>query len=109
MEQRSEFRIVYPLPVRPSATIGGRRFTTLDLSERALRLDLRRAEPPLVPGERVVGTVLLAQRIEHAFEGVVSRVDGQAAVVLLDDRFRVDTSVIFQEQRFLRARFPNWR
>jgi hypothetical protein len=98
MEQRSEFRIVYPLPARPVATVGGRRFTTLDVSERALRLDLRRVEPPLVAGERIAGSVRLALRV-----------DGLAAVVLIDDPFRIDTSVIFQEQRYLRSRFPNWR
>lgn len=109
MEQRSEYRIVYPLPARPAATLGTRRFSTLEVSEHALRLDQRRVESPLVAGERVAGALRLVQRVDHAFEGVVLRADGQSAVVLLDDPFRIDIAVIFQEQRVLRSRFPNWR
>jgi hypothetical protein len=109
MEQRSEFRIVYPLPARPLATLGRRQFSTLDVSEQALRLDQRRVESPLVAGERVAGSLRLAQRVDHGFEGVVLRADAQSAVVRLDDPFRIDLSIIFQEQRFLRSRFPNWR
>jgi hypothetical protein len=109
VEQRSEFRIVYPLPARPVTRLGERAFSTLDVSEHALRLDQRRVAAPLVVGERVAGQVLLAQRVVHAFGGAVLRVESNAAVVLLDEASRIDLSVIFQEQRFLRSRFPNWR
>ena len=109
MEQRAEFRIVYPLPARPTAVFGNRRFSTLDLSEHALRLDMRRVAEPLRAGERVAGRIKLAQRVEHAFEGEVLRVDEKSAVIALDEPHRVDLSVIFQEQRYLRSKFPNWR
>ncbi|MCC6170999.1 MAG: PilZ domain-containing protein [Gammaproteobacteria bacterium] len=109
MQQRSEFRIVYPLPARPVATIADRRFSALDVSEHAMRLDQRHVPRPLVAGERVAGRICLAQQVEHAFEGCVLRLESNAAVVLLDERFRIDLSVIFQEQRYLRSRFPDWR
>ncbi len=81
------------------ATIADRRFSALDVSEHAMRLDQRHVPRPLVAGERVAGRICLAQQVEHAFEGCV----------LLDERFRIDLSVIFQEQRYLRSRFPDWR
>lgn len=108
-EQRSEFRIVYPLPARPVARIGQRSFSVLDVSEQGLRLDLRRvAEPPVV-GERLEGSVQLAQRAEQRFAGTVLRVDDQVAVLRFDPGFRIALPLIFQEQRFLRSRFPDWR
>ncbi|MCU0758615.1 MAG: hypothetical protein MUF07_05375 [Steroidobacteraceae bacterium] len=109
MEQRSEYRIVYPLPARPLAMIGRRPFSTLDVSEQALRVDQRRVESPLVAGERVAGMLRLAQRLDHPFEGVVQRAGARSAVVRLDAAFRIDLPVIFQEQRCLRSRFPDWR
>lgn len=108
-QQRSEFRIVYPLPARPVAFIGHREFSVLDCSEHALRLDLRRHPDPPGPATRVAGAVRLAQGFEHAFEGLMQRTDERSAVLLLDEPFRIDLSVIFQEQRYLRSKFPNWR
>lgn len=108
-QQREEFRIVYPLPARPVASIGDREYTLLDVSEHALRLNLRRHLAPLQPGERVAGRVRLAQGVEHVFVGLVTRTDGKAAVVLLDETARIDLAVIFREQRFLRSQYPNWR
>lgn len=109
MQQRAEFRIVYPLPARPVALIGNREFSVLDTSEHALRFDLRRHPEPLEPGTRIAGVVRLAQGLEHGFEGLVLRTDEKSAVLLLDEPFRIDLSVIFQEQRYLRSKFPNWR
>ncbi len=109
MEQRSEFRIVYPLPARPVVTLGTRRASVLDLSERGMRVDQRSLESPLAVGERVVGVLRLAQRKDHRVEGSVLRVDELSAVVQFDDDFRVVLSSIFQEQRYLRSRFPDWR
>jgi hypothetical protein len=108
-QQRSEFRIVYPLPARPVARVAGREFSVLDASEHALRLDLRRQPDPVAPGEHVVGQLRLAHGADHAFEGRVLRGDDRAAVIVLDEVFRIDLSVIFREQRFLRSKFPNWR
>lgn len=108
-QQRSEFRIVYPLPARPVASIEDRAFSVLDASEHALRLDLRRHPRPVAAGEQVVGQVRLAHGADHAFEGRVLRVDERAAVILLGEGSRIDLSVIFREQRFLRSKFPNWR
>jgi len=51
----------------------------------------------------------LAQRKDHRVEGSVLRVDELSAVVQFDDDFRVVLSSIFQEQRYLRSRFPDWR
>lgn len=109
LEQRSEFRIVYPLPARPQARIGTSDYSVLDLSERALRLDTRRAASPLVAGERVAGKVVLAHRATHAFEGRVLRSDEQSVVVVVDDGCRIDLALIFREQRHLRSKFPDWR
>lgn len=109
MEQRSEFRIVYPLPARPVVMLGARRGSVLDLSERGMRVDHRHLEPPLALGERVAGVLRLAQRRDHRIEGSVLRVDDQSAVVQFDAPFRIDLSLIFQEQRYLRSRFPDWR
>ena len=50
-----------------------------------------------------------AHGADHAFEGRVLRSDDRAAVIVLDEVFRIDLSVIFREQRFLRSKFPNWR
>lgn len=109
MEQRSEFRIVYPLPARPVVMLGTRRARVLDLSERGMRLDQRGLEPPVAVGERVEGVLRLAHRSDHRFEGSVLRSDELAAVVQFDEAFRVGLSSIFQEQRYLRSRFPDWR
>lgn len=109
LEQRSEFRIVYPLPARPQARIGTSDYPVFDLSERALRLDIRRAASPLVAGERVAGKVVLAHRVTHAFAGRVLRSDEQSVVVVMDEGFRIDLAVIFREQRHLRSKFPDWR
>jgi len=57
----------------------------------------------------VAGRVRLAQGVEHVFVGLVTRTDGKAAVVLLDEPARIDLAVIFREQRFLRSQYPNWR
>jgi PilZ domain len=108
-QQRSEFRINYPLPARPVARVADREFIVLDASEHALRFDLRRHPRPLASGERVAGRLRLAQGADHGFEGAVLRTDSRSAVVLLDEPFRIDLSVIFREQRYLRAKFPNWR
>jgi hypothetical protein len=108
-QQRSEFRIVYPLPARPVAWVGDREFSVLDTSEHALRFDLRRHPKPVAPGDRIAGHVRLAQGADHVFEGQVLRIDEHSAVVLLDEPFRIDLSLIFREQRHLRSKFPNWR
>jgi PilZ domain len=108
-QQRSEFRIVYPLPARPVAQVGDREFRVLDASEHALRFDLRRHAIPVMAGERIAGRVRLAQGADHAFEGSVLRIDERSAVILLDEVSRIDLSVIFREQRYLRSKFPNWR
>lgn len=108
-QQRSEFRIVYPLPARPVARVEERKFSVLDASEQALRFDLRRHPRPVAPGDRVVGQVRLAHGADHAFEGRVLRSDERAAVIALDEVFRIDLLVIFREQRYLRSKFPNWR
>jgi hypothetical protein len=108
-QQRSEYRIVYPLPARPVAQVEDRQFSVLDASEHALRFDLRRHPTPVAPGERVAGRLRLAQGVDHAFEGSVLRTDERSAVILLDEVFRIDLSVIFREQRYLRSKFRNWR
>ena len=108
-QQRSEFRIVYPLPARPAAQVEDRGFSVLEVSEHALRFDLRRHRRPVALGERVAGRLRLAQGVDHAFEGRVLRTDERSAVILLDEVFRIDLSVIFREQRHLRSKFPNWR
>ena len=109
MQERSEFRIVYPLPARPIVTIGAHRFRALDISEQALRLDQRDVTRTLSVGERVAGQICLAQQVEHPFEGQVRRLDAQVAVVLLDDSFRIGLAVIYREQRHLHAHYPDWR
>jgi len=108
-QQRSEFRIVYPLPARPVAFISHREFSVLDCSEHALRFDLRRHPDPPGRGTQVAGIVRLAQGFEHAFEGLMLRTDEKTAVLLLDEPFRIALSVIVQEQRYLRSKYPNWR
>ena len=108
-QQRSEFRIVYPLPARPVAYLEDREFPVLDVSEHALRFNLRRHGQPLVTGETVRGHFVLAQGKDHRFDGVVLRADERFAVIRLAEPSRIDLSVMFREQRHLRSRFPNWR
>ena len=57
----------------------------------------------------MAGRVRLSQGAVHAFEGSVLRSDERSAVILLDEVSRIDLSVIFREQRYLRSKFPNWR
>jgi len=109
LDQRSEYRIVYPLPARPQVRIGADDYPAFDVSERALRLDTRRAAGSLVAGQRVAGWVVLAHRARHEFAGEVLRVDEQSAVVMLDQDRRIALALIFQEQRHLRSKFPDWR
>ncbi len=108
-ESRSEFRIVYPILGRPSATIGEHVFAVLDCSERGLRVEPPRLIAPPLAGTRIAGEVQLVQGMPWPFTGQLRRVGTESWVIELDAGCRIPLRVIYQEQRQLRSMFLDWR
>jgi hypothetical protein len=122
MHERAEYRIEYPLMSQPVLRLDTRarhesrpkdhapvtECAVIDLSESGMRF-----ESPLAPeiraGEKLAGTLVLAQQAKRDVSGVCLRVEDQQCIVLLDRASRIPISFIFEEQRVLRARYPGWR
>jgi hypothetical protein len=117
--QRAHFRILYPIQGRPRLILPAEaepdehaetepeavEFEVIDCSERGVRFRPQTA-PPAV-GTEISGRVRFRSGAEVAVEGVVIRIQaGEVAVHL--DRRPIPLGVIYDEQRFLRARFPLW-
>jgi hypothetical protein len=107
--QRSHFRIPYPMQGRPRLLLQGpegMEHEVIDLSERGIRFAAARSELPPV-GTRMTGLVRFQRGVEVDVEGDVIRIqEGQVAIHLT--RREIPLGVIYDEQRFLRARFPVW-
>lgn len=108
-ESRSEFRIVYPILGRPTATIGEHAFAVLDVSERGLRVEPPRLIAAPLPGTPVAGEIRLAQGVPWPFAGLLRRVGTDSWVIELEPDCRIPLRVIYQEQRQLRSMFLDWR
>ena len=109
MEGSAEYRIVYPILARPVVTMGEFRFVVLNCSERGIRIAQRALPDPLEPGTTVTGQLALAQGEARPFRGRLLRLDSDSWVIELDGDSRIPLPVIYQEQRDLRSRFPDWR
>jgi hypothetical protein len=106
--ERSEYRIVYPLSVRPSLMVGEQRFAVVDVSEHGARLiDTATAERPL--GEHLTGTLVLTHGPVVAIRGVIVRRFADGFALAFDEDAHIILPRIIAEQRHLRAQFPDWR
>jgi hypothetical protein len=81
----------------------------LNCSERGIRIAQRALPVPLEPGTTVMGQLALAQGEARPFSGRLLRLDSDSWVIELDGESRIPLPVIYQEQRYLRSRFPDWR
>lgn len=112
MRERAEYRLEYPLLGQPRVRVwvepeefGGR---VLDLSESGARVELE-AVSPWQADDRVRGRIWLAQGRTADFRARVLRRQLRELVLLFDQESRVAIPVIFEEQRVVHARFPEWR
>jgi hypothetical protein len=107
--QRAHFRIPYPMQARPRVVVPGEQevqHEVIDLCERGIRFAATREQMPRV-GSEFRARIVFPRGVEVSVEGEVIRLqDGQVAVHLT--RQGVPLGVIYDEQRFLRARFPVW-
>jgi hypothetical protein len=107
---RAEYRIVYPIVARPRLRIGDTSIPVIDCSEGGLRLELAASVASLAAADgRLGGRLRLAQGVELEVTGRVLRTDDASFAILLDESSRIPLNVIFEEQRHLRSRFPEWR
>lgn len=100
---RAFYRVVYPILARPRLVIGTDMHEILDCSERGLRFRVT-GEPP-VAGSTFDGMVRFQTGSEVAVAGEVIRIQESEVAVRLGDP-GIPLSVVLDEQRFLRARFP---
>lgn len=112
MKERAEYRLRYPLLARPEIRLwcGERELTgrVADLSESGA-LCATAPTHGLSAGDRLRGRVDLVQRRAFQFAGQCLRVHGGELAIVFDPDRRVPLPVIFEEQRSVRARFPQWR
>ncbi len=120
--ERAEYRIEYPLMSQPLLRLDTRarhesrpkdhapvtECAVIDLSESGMRFESPLARE-IRAGEKLAGTLVLAQQAKRDVSGVCLRVEDQQCIVLLDRASRIPISFIFEEQRVLRARYPGWR
>jgi hypothetical protein len=97
---------------RPRLHVCGAEVPVRDLSEGAMRLDASAWHDLPRPGQRLTGSVRLAQGRVLEVKARCERLgDGEEAgdvVIVLDADARVPLDVIFEEQRVLRAKFRDW-
>ena len=112
MRERAEYRLQYPLLGQPRVRVragpdefGGR---VLDLSESGARVELE-AVPSWDVDTRVHGRIWLAQGRTTEFDARVLRRQLRELVLLFAADSRVSIPLIFEEQRVVHARFPEWR
>ncbi len=120
--ERAEYRIEYPVMSRPVLRLDTRtqherdpkacapitECLVIDLSESGMRFELPLA-PDIVAGEKLSGTLILAQQAKRDVGGVCLRIEERHCIVLLDGTSRIPISFIFEEQRVLRSQYPEWR
>lgn len=112
MKERAEYRLRYPLLARPAIRLrhGGYELSARveDLSESGALCTVH-PDHGITPGDRLWGRIDLVQRRVFEFAGHCLRVRGDEIAVVFDRDCRVPLPVIFEEQRSVRARFPEWR
>jgi hypothetical protein len=107
---RSEYRIVYPFAARAQLRVGGARIPVIDCSERGLRLELAASPDTLADASGLVrGRLSLAQGVDVEVTGHVLRTDDASFAIRLIEESRIPLPLIYEEQRHLRARFPEWK
>lgn len=108
--ERIAFRIVYPLAKRPRlfAPDPHGAIEVLDVAERGLRL-VRPASLEPVDGMPFAGRLTLLHGPSFAVSGHCLRITARDFALRLDEPSAIPVPAIFEEQRWLRARFPDWR
>lgn len=107
---RSEYRIVYPIAARAQLRVGGTRIAVIDCSERGLRLELAASPDALADASgQISGRLRLAQGVDVEVTGHVLRTDDASFAIQLTEPSRIPLPLIYEEQRHLRARFPEWK
>lgn len=102
--QRSYFRVHYPVGVRPVVDLAGERFEVTELSEGGLRL--LREGGSLSLGHPVSGTLRLRCGESLSISGEVGRVEGDECVVL--GLTGVSFGSVMREQQHLVATCPDY-
>jgi hypothetical protein len=112
MSERAEYRLQYPLLGQPRVRMwaepdefGGR---VLDLSESGARVELE-VVSPWQADDCVRGRIWLAQGRVVEFRARVLRLQVRELVLLFERESRIAIPVMFEEQRVVHARFPDWR
>jgi hypothetical protein len=112
MRERAEYRLLYPLLGQPRVRLwaepdecGGR---VVDLSESGMRIELE-----VLSGweadDRIRGQVWLAQGRVVEFRARVLRRKLRDLALQFEPGSRLSIPVMFEEQRVVHARFPEWR
>ena len=108
--ERQTFRIVYPLSARARLLVAGRELPVIDCSENGLRLEIAGTADDLVDADGLLrGRLELAQGASVEIVGKPLRVEQASLALLLEEQSRIPIALIYQEQRHLRARYPEWR
>ena len=103
-QSREYFRIGYPLAERPQFIVGDAVHQVMDCCEAGFRYYSAGFEMPEV-GTMVEGRIRFRRGQKVNVRGrVVWRNQGQVAVALTDAR--IPLSIIYDEQRYLRKRYP---
>jgi hypothetical protein len=102
--ERSYYRIVFPLTEQPVLILEGQQYAVVDCSEHGLRF-VRTLALPLEVGKVVRGVVRFRRGAEVDVEGEVVRLQGEHAALNLNVT-PIPMATIFDEQRYLRTRYP---
>jgi hypothetical protein len=112
MRERAEYRLLYPLLGQPRVRLGvepdefgGR---VIDVSEAGMRVELE-AIPGWEVDDRIRGRVWLAQGRVVDFRARLMRRRLRELALRFDADSRLSIPVMFEEQRVVHARFPEWR
>ena len=106
--ERSEYRIIYPLAVRPLLRSGVETFQVVDVSEHGVRL-IDAGTVNCEMGDRLSGELPLAHGPLVPVRGTVVRRFPDGFAVAFDEDAHIILALIIGEQRHLRELFPDWR
>ena len=101
--ERAHFRIEYPIRERPTFTVGKVVYPVMDASERGIRFAMPGELPEI--GTRFAGRLRFSRGEEMPLEGDVVRLHEQSVAIHLAGA-GIPLKTIFDEQRFLRKRYP---
>lgn len=108
-DRRRDYRVVYPLAVRPRLTLAdGRQCTVVDSSAGGLRIVAEKVWPP-PEGVEIQGEVKLCSGATARVRGRAAWVNDRFAAIRFADDAGIRMSDILAEQRWLRSRFPERR